>query len=456
MPLSKFVAPAIFLTAILAARSATAQNVQTLIDYRSSVTAGSADGSSLGIRLKAELNYNSGRTNAPIAVVMHGFSEITDPVSDVRTNAQRLRDAGFFVISVALRGRQGGEGVRDNGGVEIFDIYDAVEHVKKQYPTLVNPTNVSITGYSGGGGNAMSAVTKFPDYFRAASSFFGMSDYGFDTTNGWYQKGSSAGHRTILNASPGNPGTGGAAGVAIRDRYMARASNLASVNNAYTETHLFVNNNEETCPPVNSTSFRQNAIDSLLNAKSYENMTVHIGQTGTYHDFNGNSTNDANEQQYWPHQAPTANQQAAAEQWYLSRLLAGSIAEPTLDPTGAMVVTGYVKTRPFTIWLGTGENAVASVDYALTSSSMSFDLTQLTQTAEITGWVEVDTSSLIGLEVEAYRNGLLVERTPAGSAYRFTGVGLNDTLLVQAVPEPSSMLLAGGAILMLAARRRHG
>jgi len=437
-----------------AACPSAAQNVQTLVDYRSTVTTGSADGAALGIKLKAELNYNAGRTNAPIAVVMHGFSETGDVVSSVRANAQRLRDSGFFVVSVAMRGRQGGEGTRDNGGVEIYDIYDAVEHVKKTYPGLVDPTNVSITGYSGGGGNAMSAVTKFPDYFRAASGFFGMSDYGFDPSNGWYQNGSSAGHRAILDAVPGNPGTGGAAGVQIRDRYMARASNLASVNNPYSEVHLFVNGDETTCPPINSLLFKQNAVDSMLTDYAYGNISVHIGQAGSYHDFNGNRLNEANEQQHWPHQAPTANQQAAAEQWYLSRLLAGTIAQPSLADSGALVISGYAKTRRFTAWLGTGENAVASLNYELSSSSMTFDLGQMSQSSGVIGWLEVDTSALSGSAFDLYRNGALVERAPAAATYRFNGIGLNDSLRLVAVPEPSTLLSAGVASIVLMSRRR--
>lgn len=172
------------------------------------------------INLRAELNYNNSVSNAPIAVVMHGYSASSD-IASIRANAQRLRDAGFFAISVTMRGREGSQGVRDSGGVEIYDIYDAVEAVKVAYAFYVNPTNVHITGYSGGGGNTMSALTKFPDYFCLGSSFYRMSDYGLDLVNGWYNNGANYGgtRTTQLDADIGNPNTGGPL---VLDKYRAR------------------------------------------------------------------------------------------------------------------------------------------------------------------------------------------------------------------------------------------
>ena len=93
---------------------------------------------------------------------------------------------GFVSILVAMRGRDGSEGTRDSGGLEIYDIYDAVEHIKAEplFAGKLDPTNLHISGYSGGGGNVMSALTKFPDYFNLGAAFFGMSDYGYDPRTG--------------------------------------------------------------------------------------------------------------------------------------------------------------------------------------------------------------------------------------------------------------------------------
>ena len=141
-----------------------------------------------------------------------------------------------------------------------------------------------------------------------------MSDYGYDTTNGWYFKGAGTSHQAQMRTDIGNPTLGDPS---IQDRYAARASNIASHNNPYSEIHLFVNASEATCPPINSTSYRDNAIANESFSGEFNDITVHIGYAGTYEDFNGNGQNDSDEQQYWPHGFPTADQQHAAQSRYL-------------------------------------------------------------------------------------------------------------------------------------------
>ena len=102
-----------------------------------------------------EANYNDAFSNAPLMVMLHQYSGPSGLFDQVRPNAQQVRDKGFFVITVAMRGREGSGGARDSGGLEIYDIYDAVEAAKAQYGGLINPDNINITGYSGGGGNTM-------------------------------------------------------------------------------------------------------------------------------------------------------------------------------------------------------------------------------------------------------------------------------------------------------------
>lgn len=428
--------------------SAQASSVLQTVTYQSSITSDSNG----PLDLKAEVNYEGTGTNMPIMVVMHQFSQSSGNFADYRANAQRLRDAGFFVITVAMRGRDGSDGVRDTGGLEIYDIYDAVEYVKTQYAGVVAADNVSITGYSGGGGNVMSAVTKFPDYFRAASSFFGMSDYGYDATDGWYNNGASSSHKSIMNADIGNPNTGGAA---VLDRYMARASNLASMNNPYTEIHLFVNANETTSPVINDTSYKANAEAQAATEGEFDNITVHVGQSGTYHDFNGDGINQANEQQYWPHQAPTADQQAAAEQWYLSRLLNGEITAPVLNSSDTLFVAGYVKTKPFEMWVGDGQNAAGLLDYQLGSGYWEFSLEIASSDKDVTGWLSLDLSAYAGSGMEAYLNGQLIESFTATGDYQVNGLGDGDTLTVQAVPEPGVVALVVFALAGMGAMIRR-
>lgn len=397
--------------------------IRRTITYPSSVSV-NADGP---LDLQAELNYDSMRTHAPIAVVMHGYSP-TSTFSEFRPAAERLRNKGFFTILAAMRGRDGSEGIRDSGGVEIFDIYDAVEAVKSRYSQYVNPEIIYITGYSGGGGNAMSALTKFPDYFRAGTGFFGMSDYGCDAVNGWYFNGASSSHRAILNTDIGNPTLGDPL---VLDRYMARASNLASKNNPYSEIHLFVNYNEAVCPPINIVSYRDHAVSASRYPDEFSNIHIHIGGYGEYVDFNNNGIHEADELQNWPHQLPTADQQAAAENWFLGRLLSGQIPQPVMNAADTLFVAGYVKTRPFFVWLGDGQNAAAELRYSLSASEKTFDMDILSSDQSITGRIAINVEDMAGQTVQVLVNGSAVEHFTATDSYVYHNLRHGDRLVLR-------------------------
>jgi hypothetical protein len=410
-----------------------AADVQSNFWYQSTITT-DANGP---LDLLAELNYDNAQPSAPIAVVMHGYSN-GNGVANVRGPAQRLRDNGFFAISVAMRGRDGSDGVRDSGGLEIHDIYDAVEAVKANptFAGLIDPTNIHITGYSGGGGNVMSALTKFPDYFRVGASFFGMSDYGYDLTNGWYNNG-AGGRTSQLNTDIGNPNTGGSTAL---DRYLARASNLAAKNNPYSEIHLFVNDDETICPPWNNTSYRDNAVAAESSPGEFDNITVHIGGLGVYQDFNGNSINDANELQTWPHGVPDANRQDAGELWYRNRLLSGSIPQPVMNNTDELRVAGYVKTSTFGLWLGTGQNAAADLTYSLSSGLKSFSFDIASSNTAITGTLTVNTADMAGRQVSVELDNAVVGSFTGGGIYTYPGLGDGQMLeLIDSGPAANNL-----------------
>jgi dienelactone hydrolase len=431
----------------MTSRISAATPIKSVVTYKSTVSTDSEG----HLDLKAEINYDASRINAPIAVVMHGYSGSTDLFDAVRANAQRLRDAGFFVVSVAMRGREGSDGTRDSGGIEIYDIVDAVEHIKAQFPARVNAGNVSITGYSGGGANVMSALTKFPDYFRAGSSFFGMSDYGLDSINGWYVKG--AGARTSqLNVDIGNPTTNNPA---VLDRYRARASNLASKNNPYSEIHLFVNQDEAICPPINSISYRDNAVAAATSTNEFDNITVHIGGPNQYQDFNNNQFNEPNEAQTWPHSSPTANQQHAAESWYLQRLLDGLIPQPTLNLQDNLYVAGFVKTQRFGLWLGDGQNGAAGLRYDLNGSDWSFTLDVLSSDLSLKGKLDIDTSLFAGHSILVKHNGELIETIQGGGIYKYANLGHGDILTLTSAPEPSLCAIVSSGVAAWPLLRRH-
>ncbi len=398
-----------------------AASVVEAYTYTSTVTA-DANGP---LDLAAELNYDDGRAAAPIAVVMHGYSGLTGKTGEVRANAQRLRDKGFFAISVALRQRDGSDGVRDSGGLEIYDIYDAVEAVKRDYSALVDPATVYLTGYSGGGGNTMAAVTKFPNAFNAAAAFFGMSDYGFNLTNGWYFNGASSSHQAQMRADVGNP-TGGVS--SVRDRYHARASNLAAANNPYAEIRLFVNANETTCPPVNALTYLSNAVGRAAFPGEFSNITVHVGQAGVYADLNANGVDDPDEQQYWPHGAPTQNQQDAAENWFMARLLAGQLPRRALNASDTLYVAGFVKTSRFECRVGDGQQGALQLDYALTDTNLTFHAQVLSLDKAVNSELFVDTAAFAGKNVAVLVNGTQTGTFAGGGVWSAASLLDGDTV----------------------------
>jgi hypothetical protein len=423
-----------------------------VVNYSSTV---STKAGNVPLNLKMELNYDNSLSNAPIAVVMHPYSGATGHFNDYRAVAQDLRAKGFFTVMVAMRGREGSDGTRDSGGLEIYDIYDAVEYVKANYSGMVDENSVIIEGFSGGGGNVMSAITKLPDYFKAAGAYFGMSDYGYDAQDGWYQNG--AGARTSqLNADIGNPNTGGAA---VLDKYLARNSAMASMNNPYTDIHLFVNGVGETiCPPINNYNYLNFAVANQSFVGEFDNINLHIGVKNTYYDHNGNSINDLGEEQWFPHMNPEDydGMHEAGYNWYIKGVLDGTTLAPVLNNSDTLFVAGFVKTKKFESWLGDGQNAAGELEYNLGIDSYQFQLELMSSDLTKTGWVEVDLSEHLGELWQFYRNGVLEDTFTANGKYRMNNFMDGQTLLLQAVPEPGLAAMAGvGAALLAAGGRRR-
>ena len=412
---------------VLAAfHTAIASDLQTIYNYQSTISS-DANGP---LDLKTQLFYDDANQNMPIAVLMHAYSA-TNTFGSMDANAKRLRDLGFFVVVPSMRGRDGSDGVRDSGGLEIYDIYDAVEAVKQQYPQYVNPDTIYISGYSGGGGNTMSAVTKFPDYFTAAAGYFGMADYGYHSTNGWYVNG--AGSRiSQLKIDIGDPTTGD---YTVLDKYLARASNYASKNVTSTEVHLFVNENETICPPVNSQTFKSYAAATAKTPGEFDNITCHIGVEGTYEDFDGDGINDPDEEQWWVHGFINTTVQAAGEQWFMDRLLAGQIAQPSIEDDDQFFVAGFVKTKQFQLWLGDGQNAAGTLNYSLSPELKSFSLALNSHDKNVKGTLTVDLSNMPDAPINVKLNGELINTLTDTDTFEYDTLGHNDLLeLVAAIP----------------------
>ena len=140
--------------------------VPRLLQYRSSV-----DGTG---PLLVDVCFQPSPKKLPLIVVMHGYGGGRDPV---RPDIVRLAQRGLFAIAPDMRGRGRSAGQWDSGGLDVMDIYDAVQFGLREFAGQIDASNLNVMGYSGGGGNTFSCVVRFPDLFRVAASFFGVPDY---------------------------------------------------------------------------------------------------------------------------------------------------------------------------------------------------------------------------------------------------------------------------------------
>jgi len=74
------------------------------------------------------------------------------------------------------------------------------------------------------------------------------------------------------------------------------------------------------------TSYRDNALAAASYPAEFISIMVYIGDRGLYQDFNGNGLNNPDEEQYWPHGQPSANQQHAGDAWQIPHSLERSAA----------------------------------------------------------------------------------------------------------------------------------
>jgi pimeloyl-ACP methyl ester carboxylesterase len=206
----------------------TGRVLQTGIHYTSTLDS---------LPLVMDVAFDADRRPSPILLVLHGYS---GPFQGTEI-PERFARKGLFAIKTYKRGFGGSGGSSDDSGRETHDFYDAIQFVKSHYAQYVDPMNVNVVGYSGGGGNTYALLTKFPDLLRSANVFFGMSDYGYDDTYGWWNNGGSSYRNALAQRIGGTP-------TDVRERYHARAHHLGAGNNRYSHIQLFYDEQESTCP----------------------------------------------------------------------------------------------------------------------------------------------------------------------------------------------------------------
>ena len=274
----------------------------------------------------------------PLIVCMHGFSETAGRY--IKQN-RHLAEEGWFVACVEMRGRGGSAGKHDSGGIEIHDIYDAVEALKKAFPDRIDAERVGIQGWSGGGGNVLSCMTKLPDTFGMGASFFGIADYGR-----WQE---------ILDGiNPRYPGPAKRIGVTkaeAPDRYLARNSSLAAANNSYSRIFLFNDEQEKTCLPDMDRAYMGSA-----DAAGLSNVTFILSKPGDEDRYMHGGRWDS----------------ARTNAMILTPLMAGEFPRPRIAPAGTFDVLGFLVTRDFALYCGDGQEGAARVEYRLDGNMWRF------------------------------------------------------------------------------------
>ena len=284
-----------------------------------------------------DVAWKEGAKGLPVTAVMPGYHGTK---AEVRATVERLAGKGLCAVGINLRGRGGAPGEIDSGAAEIHDIADALGTVCRELKTTVDADRWSIVGYSGGGGNVLSAVTKFPGRFGVAVSFFGISDYAI-----WHATTSrkdcvESMHRWIGGSPEVYP-----------DRYRARSSLLAAGNAQWTDVHLFWDEEETECPEPMHSNFKSAAQEQSCGRAK---VTLHCSRkTDTHRWFHG-----------YPDGIPSL---IAAEDLFVPLILK-SQGPIKLPAEGELAVPGFVAAEAWEYWLEAGQSGFERVRYTTDSS----------------------------------------------------------------------------------------
>ncbi len=291
--------------------------------------------------LKGEVRYPASGGKLPLVVVMHGYS---GTVSAVVPKMERLAQRGVFAVGVQMRGRGGSAGTPDSGGLEILDIYDAVQYVLGHFADRIDPLNVNLWGYSGGGGNAFSCAVRFPDLFNQIASFFGISDYAY-----WYSTSSYADR--IAAQVGGTPDE-------VPWAYASRRALEAVGNNPLSKIHIFWDEMESACNPwMNKEYLRIAEQLGLINVVGHESKTTQPQDERYIHGNNKPGVRRAEENILLPEIFSSQHRR-----------------ELSLPDSGHLEVPGFVITRHFQLWVGSGVEGTMSVDYNMRPGEWCFRL----------------------------------------------------------------------------------
>ena len=290
----------------------------------------------------------------PVLILMHGYTELADTLG---TAYNRLATLGFFVIGVQMRGRLSSTGIRDSSGQEVYDIYDVYQSFLAKYAGtgIIDPNRVIVSGYSGGGGNALAFATRFPDLCPVVVDHFGMSDYGYSDIDSWYIQ--EASRQAQLDTDVGSPRAN------FLNEYRVRNSKEAIAKNFRGKLFIFQDDQDSSVDIPQSNNVKI----------AYQNEVRSI-QEAVYDDYDGTSDlrfsiTTLTDATRWTHGAPTGtNGVIDAEPIWTD--VAKTAEIPTLPDTGTLRILGWVRTKKFYILLG---NGIPASDGKVRCADLTYD-----------------------------------------------------------------------------------
>lgn len=368
--------------------------------------------------LYAEIAYNPQRKNMPLMVYQHGDYPGTRLA--VIPAIYELAKKGLFGLAVSKRGRDGSAGKGDGFGKEIYDIYDAVEYVKANYAPYIDPENINITGGSGGGMDTFAAMVHFPDYFRVAAPFVAPPDL-----DHWFRQmeptiklleqfarnfgGQYAGYWSlfsqIIEDIGGTPSQ-------VPDKYLTRNWVLGAINNPYTLIHIFWDAEDGAAPSI---TLRSQAYLEETKKLGFTNVHLHYSQRGDKLRF-----------LHWG-----VADNTFVWHYFLPTIMSGSHPRPVLADAGRLVVLGFIKTKKFLIWLGEGDDAVARVDYSLSSQGATFNFRRLSSDPNKRGKLVYENPEGFPFQV-LINEKIVVERTTS-TKIEISTLTLDDRIMLKRI-----------------------
>ncbi len=270
----------------------------------------------------------------PLLLSMHGWhGQVKEDHPD---NVNPAASAEWFVIRPEMRGRGDSGGRPDCNGWELQDAVDAVFYARAKFADRIqNSDLVRLTGGSGGGGNVMAMVGKFPDFFCGARAECGVSDYAL-----WYRNDEKGEFRDEMDVWIGTSPD------KDPEAYASR-SGVALAENLLTPIVLFHGELDERVPAEHSRLFVETV------------RRMEKGHLISYYEFKGVG-----------HPGHYSGMTSAQEEFRRKtggEFLRAACRRITLPQKGRFMVGGYLKTRRFEVILES-LNRLAEIEYDLSRS----------------------------------------------------------------------------------------